>query len=287
MSGLCFASGGVAASASPREPTSASAARAPQAAAPTAASDTALPRSTLRRESPRAAGASRRGWSERVSSCRRFAILDLLLGSILLFGGPLSTEEACARHLARLDPTEPIFTERAFVEGDLEIDAGWEHQGDADSVELAPGFSWIALPGFELDLEIPVGISIPDQEATVADLGDVGVAAQWQPCCAPDQLLDYLSLRAEIDAPTGSRSKDIDGRIRPVVELLGTTVVDATIDEDEGTAVRLAGGVWVAPFRDEHWLCSVSIGLGWSFPVTRRRDSDVEGRLALQWSFGS
>jgi hypothetical protein len=288
----------------------------------------------------------------------RGAFIFLLPLLLALAGAAALPLDASARHLARLDPTEPIFTQRSFVESDLELDVGWEHDSGSDTIEFAPGGSWIAVDRLEIDLEIPAAIAIPDEGATVGSLADVGFAAQMQLCCAADQLLDFFSLRAEVEAPTGSRSKEVggtgswgvsllpgrlftvaetlpdllvqlelgyaqdirvdseaeeaartlgrsrrvpkevdwnlafaqqywNGRIRPVVELLGTTIVDATDPSDEGTIVELAGGGWVAPFFDEHWLSPVSIGLGFHFPVTSHRESDVIGLLVVEWSFGS
>jgi hypothetical protein len=329
------------------DPASAARARPAHAPLPRTANEAATPRRTPRRDTRSPCGPFP------LSRCDRFIVLLVLSATAAAL--PL---DASARHLARLDPTEPIFTQRSFVEGDLELDVGWEHESSSDTIEFAPGGSWVAVDRLELDLEIPAAVVIPENGPTVGSLGDVGFAAQLQVCCAPDRLLDYFSLRAEVEAPTGSRGKEIDGtgswgvsllpgrlftiaerlpdllvqlelayaqeirvdaageeaarhlgvprrvekdvdwnlafaqqywdgRIRPVVELLGTTIVDATDPGDEGTIVELAAGGWVAPFFDEHWLSPVSIGLGFGFPLTSRKESDVTGRLVVEWSFGS
>jgi hypothetical protein len=251
------------------------------------------------------------------------------------------------RHLARLDPTEPIFTQRAFVEKNLELDTGWEKEPDGNGVELAPGVSWVFWQRLELDAEVPVGFQIPDHGATVGSVGDIGVGAQVLLCCGPEGFLDYFSVRAEVAAPSGSQAKDIggdgswsvsllparrftiaqqlpdlmvqmqlayaediraapsdegvrqkaflwntafaqqywEGRIRPVFELLGTTVVDCA--DGEGTVVELAAGMWLAPFPDNHTLSPLSIGLGWKWPVRGRLESELTGLLITEWSFGT
>jgi hypothetical protein len=78
-----------------------------------------------------------------------------------------------------------------------------------------------------------------------------------------------------------------DGRIRPVIELLGTTVAQAASHADEQTVVELAAGLWTAPFPDEHFLSPLSLGLGWKWPVVHRLDSELTGLLILEWSFGT
>lgn len=78
-----------------------------------------------------------------------------------------------------------------------------------------------------------------------------------------------------------------DGRIRPVFEVLGTTIGDAADAADEGTVVELAGAAWIAPFSDDSLLSPVSIGLGWSWPVHGRLESELTGVLIVQWSWGT
>jgi hypothetical protein len=283
-----------------------------------------------------------------------FFTRTLLLCGVMMHVRPPA---ASAHHRARLDPTEPIFTERSFVEKNLELDTGWEKQDGGNGLEFSPGASWVFRQRLELDLEMPVGLQIPSRGATVGSLGDVAVGAQLLLCCEPNQLLDYFSLRLDVEAPTGSRSKDIggtgswsvsvlpgrlftiaeqlpdlfvqaqisyaeqlrpddearataadlsqsaprekqvewnvalaqqylDGRLRPVFELLGTSIVDA-VAGGEGTIVELAAGLWTAPFPDDLWLSPVSIGLGWKWPVTSRRDSELTALLILEWSFGN
>ena len=77
-----------------------------------------------------------------------------------------------------------------------------------------------------------------------------------------------------------------DGRIRPVLELLGTTVVDAADSADQRTVVELAAGMWTAPFPDDNPLSPLSIGLGWKWPVVHHLDSELTAVLIFEWSFG-
>lgn len=259
---------------------------------------------------------------------------------------------AGSRHLARSDPTEPIFTQRAFVEKNLELDSSWDRAPGSDTIGLAPGVSWVFWNRFELDMEVPIDVRIPDRAATVGGVGDLGLDAQLLLCCQPDGPLDYFSIRADVSPPTGSLAKGIDGtgswsisllparrftiaqrlpdlmvqmqlaytqdlrasavvsnggsvrqkafacntalaqqywdgRIRPVFELLGTTVVDAADPADERTVVELAAGMWTAPFPDDHLLSPLSIGLGWKWPVSGRLESTLTGLLIVEWSFGT
>jgi len=256
------------------------------------------------------------------------------------------------RHLARTDPTEPLFTQRSFVEKNIELDSSWVRAPGSNAVELTPGVSWVLWKRLELDMEIPVDVRIPDRGDTVSGLGDLGLGAQLLLCCGPNGVLDYFSVRTDVAPPTGSRAKDLggigswtvsllparrftilqrlpdlfvemqlaytqdvratvarseagsvrqktflwntaflqqywDGRIRPVFEVLGTTVVDAANMTDERTVVELAVGMWSAPFPDDHLLSPLSIGLGWKWPVRGRLDSTLTGLLILEWSFGT
>lgn len=276
---------------------------------------------------------------------------------VLLSALLVSVAPAAARHRARADPAEPIFTQRPFIEKDLELDLGWARDGDANSVEPTLANTWVFENRLETTIELPFALRVPrDGGAVVVGLSDLTLGLQLLLCCRPGQLLDYLSLRAEVDAPTGSRRKDIggtggftvsvlpgrlvtvaralpdlfvqvqiaytqeirpsaqeqatasrrgrhaarakavlwnvagtqsylDGRVRPVVELLGTSVVDAADPGDEGAIVELAAGLWLAPFHDEHWLAPVSLGLGYRWPVTSRHDDLMAALLIVEWAF--
>jgi hypothetical protein len=285
--------------------------------------------------------------------CPAGRIITCLLSAaaVVVFAG-----RADARHLARTDPAEPIFTQRPFIEKDLELDVGWERDGGSQLLTPVLGNTWVFWNRLETTVEVPVGVRIPDSGLTVADLSDVTLGLQLLVCCSPGKLLDYLSIRAEVDLPTGNRSKDIggtggytvsllpgrlftiaeslpdlflqmqiaytqeirpsddamataarlgrplvhekdfiwniaatqkysDGRIRPVIELLGTQVLDAVARADEGTIVELAGGLWLAPFYDEHWLAPVSIGMGYRWPVTSRNNAFGAALLIVERAF--
>src|SRR5262249_10548660 len=100
---------------------------------------------------------------------------------------------------------------RAFVEKNLELDSSWDKAPGTNEVGLTPGVSWVFWQQLELDLEIPVGVQIPNHGATVGSLDDIGVGAQWLLYNNPNGPLDYFSVRADVAPPTGSRSKDIGG----------------------------------------------------------------------------
>jgi hypothetical protein len=270
---------------------------------------------------------------------------------VVVFAGP-----ACARHRARTDPAEPIFTQRPFIEKDLELDVGWERDSGSNLVAPVLGNTWVFWNRLETSVDIPFGVRIPQHGPAAGGLSDVSFGLQLLVCCAPGKLLDYLSVRAEVEAPTGSRARDVggtgsftfsllpgrlvtvteslpdvfvqvqiaytqairasagdletaarlgrpvvrekdfiwnlafaqtylDGRIRPVAEVLGTTVVDTVAPADEGTIVELAAGLWVAPFYDEHWLAPVSMGVGYRWPVTSRRDALMAALFIVEWAF--
>jgi hypothetical protein len=273
--------------------------------------------------------------------------------SLLAYSGTLLLHPSAAwsRHLARTDPTEPIFTQRSFVEKNVELDTGWARAPGSNTVELAPGVSWVFAKQLQLDLEVPTDVRMPDSGATIGAVGDLGLGAQLLLCCGPDGPLDYFSIRADVSPPTGSLRKQIDGsgswsvsllparrftilqrlpdlmvqmqlaysqdikaspsatdggvrqksllwntaflqqylggRIRPVFEVLGTTIVDAASAADERTVVELAAGMWVAPFPDDHPLSPVSIGLGWKWPVRGLLEDTLTGILIIEWLFGT
>jgi hypothetical protein len=321
----------------PSEPTEARAIRLPTSAvAPSAA-----PRSSARRLNPRGDPPSPLRPGSRI-------------GILLLAGAAIATlcpSPAWSRHLARLDPTEPIFTQRAFVEKNLEFETSWDKASAGNGVELAPGATWVFWKRLELDASVPFDIQIPRTGPTVGGLGDVAFGAQLQLCCEPEGLLDYFSVRADVATPTGDVSKgtggigswtvsllparrftivqrlpdlmvqmqlayvqDIrgsltgagdssvrqkaflwntalaqqywEGRIRPVFELLGTTVADTPDAADERTVLELGAGMWTAPFSDDSPLSPLSIGFGWKWPVAGRSESEVTGVVIFEWSFG-
>lgn len=131
----------------------------------------------------------------------------LVLSTLLL------AESVAARHRAWEDPAEPIFTQRPFIEKDLELDVGWTDD-DGDDLELSAGVTWVFLrETLQLGMEIPYTFRFPDAGPNESNLADIEFSAQVLLCCEPEshRWLDDFSLRAEVAAPTGSRSKDIGG----------------------------------------------------------------------------
>lgn len=266
----------------------------------------------------------------------------------MLVVASLVPTETVARHRARLDPTEPVFTRRAFVQKDVELDVAVVDGADDDTVTFHTGAAWAFQDRYELSLDLPWIVRVPESGPTVGGLGDVAVGTQLQLCCEPDGPLDFFSIAAEVDTPTGDRARGLDGdgawkvsllpardvtvlaslpdltlsgelafarairhaagdgrgplhaevdwnlalaqqyvggRVRPVLEMLGTSVVQAPHRSDVGTEVDLAVGLWTVPFADTHALSALSVALGWRFPVTGRHDDDGEALLIFDWGF--
>ena len=282
--------------------------------------------------------------------CRSIRFISLLV--LLYCYAPLSIGE----HRSREDPVEPIFTERAFIENNIELDVGIENGFNNVDLEISPGVSWVFWDRLQLGFEIPYGISIPDQEATRSNISDIGLSAKVLLCCDTQQGYTFVAIRSDVSIPSGSLAKDIGGqgsfgfsllggygltvvpswddltvqieiayeqqihlsndqqtlvnqfglndtrekevdwniafaqqfaggRINPVFEILGSSIVDAQITEDQGTIVELSVGGWIVPFRDNHALSNFSIGMGWRFPVTERRNNDGAGVVIFELAF--
>ncbi len=107
--------------------------------------------------------------------------------------------------------TEPLFTQRSFLEKNVELDSEFEGADDADSLEVSVEANWVFFDRLQLGVAVPVGVNFPDEGQTTAALSDVEFSAQVLVCCETGWPLDFLSLRGEVAAPTGSRSKDIGG----------------------------------------------------------------------------
>ena len=107
--------------------------------------------------------------------------------------------------------TEPLFTERSFIENNAELDTEFEGADDGDGLEVSGEVNWVFVDRLQLGISVPVGVNFPDDGQTVASLSDVEFSAQVLVCCESGWPLDFLSLRGEVAAPTGSRSKDIGG----------------------------------------------------------------------------
>jgi hypothetical protein len=291
------------------------------------------------------------GTDGRCVACHRSLIALFLLVPSL--ASVLHPATAWSRHLARTDPTEPIFTQRSFVEKNIELDTSWGRASGSNTVGFTPGVSWVFSKMLQLNIEVPIDLRIPDGAPTVGAVGDLGLGAQLLLCCGPNGPLDYFSIRADVSPPSGSLKKQIDGagswtasllparrftilqqlpdlmvqvqlaysqdikpseasapadrsvrqktflwntafaqqylngRLRPVFEVLGTTVVDAASAADERTVIELAADMWVAPFPDDNPLSPVSIGLGWKWPVRGLLEDTLTGLLIIEWSFGT
>ena len=102
-------------------------------------------------------------------------ICHLLLGLALT---TLAAATAGAKRIARLSPTEPIFTEKAFLEKSIEFDASWSSQDDGDTIDLGSSMHWVFWDRLQLDVDLPVGIRTPDDSATVGSLSDVEFGAR-------------------------------------------------------------------------------------------------------------
>ena len=118
---------------------------------------------------------------------------------------------AGAGHLAREDPPEPIFTQRAFIENNLEGGVDWGRGFGTQDLELGLGVTWIVLDRLQLGAEIPLGISIPDDGTTHADLSDINLSAKWLLCCKEPMGYTFVAARVDVSPPTGDRKHDIGG----------------------------------------------------------------------------
>lgn len=252
------------------------------------------------------------------------------------------------------DLTEPLFAERSFIENNAELDTEFEGADDGDSLGISGELNWVFFDRLQLGISVPVGVNFPDDGQTVASLADVEFSVQVLVCCETGWPLDFLSLRGAVAAPTGSRSKDIDGdgafgffvlagrlfplteslpdlgvqlqvgyeqqirlddeqrdtardeglshtrekdviwnlavtqnysqwSIQPVLEVLGTSSVDALERGDEGTVVEVGGGFWWTPFPGGQGIENFNIGVGAKGPVTIRNDSNFTVLLVFDW----
>ena len=158
-----------------------------------------------------------------------------------LIGAIAIASAASADHIAREDPPEPIFTERSFIENDIEFDLGVDRDSDADTWEAGPGVTWIFFERLQLGAEIPVGWHIPDEGAERATLSDVEVSAKWLFCCDREMGFSFFSAKVDLAVPTGQRSAGVGGTGGFTFSLLGgygLTVVESL--DDLGIQAQLA-----------------------------------------------
>ncbi len=183
---------------------------------------------------------------------------------------------APAGHIAREDPSEGIFTERPFIERDLELDVGVGRQVDgATELTTTIGVTWVFARRLQLGLELPFAARFPDDGASRAGLADVAVSAQVLLCCAEPTGWRFFSLRSDVEAPTGDRSRGIGGTGAVGVSLLagnGFTVAQSL--EDFGVQVELT---WSRALRlsDDDRAAARQLGR------PERREQDVFWNLAL------
>lgn len=77
----------------------------------------------------------------------------------------------------------------------------------------------------------------------------------------------------------------INNRLTPVIELLGTSIVDALDREEEGTILELGFGIWVIPFSDKSVLNAIGLGAGVKFPITEREASSSSYLFRARYDF--
>jgi len=134
------------------------------------------------------------------------ARVGLLSGILLALAG-----SASANHLAREDPPEPIFTQRAFIENDIETAIDWGRGSGTQDIEIGAGITWIVHPRFQFGAEFPLGIAIPDKGSTQADLSDINFSGKLLLCCEEPTGYTFAAARVDVSPPTGNRDRDIGG----------------------------------------------------------------------------
>ncbi|MEE2679309.1 MAG: hypothetical protein VX546_12075 [Myxococcota bacterium] len=134
------------------------------------------------------------------------ARVGLLSGILLALAG-----SASANHLAREDPPEPIFTQRAFIENDIETAIDWGRGSGTQDIEIGAGITWIVHPRFQFGAEFPLGIAIPDKGSTRADLSDINFSGKLLLCCEEPTGYTFAAARVDVSPPTGNRDRDIGG----------------------------------------------------------------------------
>ena len=259
-------------------------------------------------------------------------------------------------HLGRRERAEPIFTQPAFFEKQLEFEVGIENQDEEDSSEISAGGTWIFGKRLQLGLDVPFVYRSPDADDSAIDLSDLGLSAGFLICCTSPDNQFFLSLLGNFLFPTGDQNKGIggtgewglslnagyfipvgsipaefgiqfqfayaqqlrltddekkmadmlgidrtrekdliwnlaltqqylDGRLTPVIEFLGTSIVDALDKEEKGTIFELGFGIWLSPFPDKSLLKAVNLGAGVKFPLTEREESSSSFLFIVTYGF--
>jgi len=167
---------------------------------------------------------------------RSISSFRVILG--LLLAAPATT---LAGHIAREDPAEPIFTERSFIERNAEVDIGVDrHVDNANVLTTTVAGTWVFARRVQVGLDVPFAVRFPEDAPTRGGLDDIAFSTQVLVCCQEPTGYRYFSLRGEVDAPSGDRSRDIGGTGATSLSLLagnGFTVVRSL--EDLGVTVEL------------------------------------------------
>lgn len=82
-------------------------------------------------------------------------------------------------------------------------------------------------------------------------------------------------------------TKLFDGRIQPSIEFLGTTVVDAIDESEEGTIFEIGGGFWWLPFVGTNSdLTPLALGVAAKGPVSKMQgESNYSLLFVLKYEF--
>jgi len=114
-------------------------------------------------------------------------------------------------HLGRLERAEPFFTEKAFLEKELEFNVGIDNGKNERSVGLGIVADWIFLDRLQLGFEVPFVIRDPDNQKSVSAFSDIGLSSTVLFCCTRANSPYFLSLTGGILLPTGDDDKGIGG----------------------------------------------------------------------------
>ena len=183
-----------------------------------------------------------------------------------------------ASHLAREDPVEPIFTEPAFLEKELELDVGIENDFDGVNLEFSPVASWF-WDRLQLGLEVPYGISFSENEPTQSNLSDIGLSAKVLLCCETERGYTFISVQGEVKIPSGDRSKDIGGEGSFGFALLGGhgfTIVPSM--PDLTVQVELAYEQQIRVAEDQSMFAR-------QFGLSNTRDKEIRWNFAFAQQF--
>ena len=121
------------------------------------------------------------------------------------------TIELYADHLGRLEKAEPFFTEKAFLEKEIEFSVGNDNSKEDHTLELGLEVDWVFFDRLQLGVEVPYVFLFPDGQNSTSAFSDIGLSAQVLLCCTSPTTSYYLSLTGELALPTGDEDKGIEG----------------------------------------------------------------------------